>query len=849
MKARHATDLRGTRILLAYTVLTCHRKSQIAIEYCYQYSIANPSHSVFWAHAGTVAKFDQAYKDIVRYLCLPGWDAPQANVLQLVTDWLNNENHGSWLLVIDNADDRDVFFKSKSEQQTEQNPRLFKHLPNSRRGSIIITTRDKRVGELICDNKSAISIPVLDQQKSEAMLQSRVPKNLWSADDAHDLLRKLDNLPLAISQAAAFISNNSISIKEYLDMLHKSKLGIVDLLSEHSIDPRRDQDRPSSVIQTWKISFDQIREQEPKAADVLSLMAVLDHQGIPKALLSREGENVIELTSALGTLQAFSLITAETGGASFEMHRLVRLSTQKWLELQGDISKWQEEALVQLVRVFPDGDYDTWATCETLSPHALIVLQYQVTAKSDQLARASLLHDMACYEYQRGQYWVAFCHCDKAHTIREKQLGATHVDTLSSARALASILIVQGKYKEAEEMHREILEKRKTILGVDHEGTLQSMSDIGWALDCHGNYEAAERLHRQVLAYRERSLGPQHLEIFASKNYLALTLENQGNYEAAEQLYRQALEGRQEMLGLQRPDTLTYMRNLAAVLERQEKYEVAEKMLRQVLEIEETTLGPHHPNTLHTLSNLASVLDDLGNYDAVEQMYRQVLEIIEEMLGPQHPNTLASLNNLAIVHERLEKHGPAEQMHRQVLEIQEKTLGAQNPDTLLSVYNLAVVLRHQSKFDEAETMLRQASKTVEDKQGLLALYTLRFVSELARLCYDQGDLSQAIELMQRAQNGFQEAFGDNHPRTRRSAEWLSRFLAEKAEEAVGESAEAGESKIATEDAVSKLTSPECSLTITTALPRRPKWSRFLTLRPKTSPSQRNNHRITQSHAV
>ena len=55
----------------------------------------------------------------------------------------------------------------------------------------------------------------------------------------------------------------------------------------------------------------QINRQKPRAADILSLMAVLDRQGVPRALIEREDERKTELMTAIGTLQAFSLISVE----------------------------------------------------------------------------------------------------------------------------------------------------------------------------------------------------------------------------------------------------------------------------------------------------------------------------------------------------------------------------------------------------------------------------------------------------------------------------------------------------------------------------------------------------------
>ncbi len=43
----------------------------------------------------------------------------------------------------------------------------------------------------------------------------------------------------------------------------------------------------------------------------MSVMAALDRQGVPKSILERDGEKRIEFMTAIGTLQAFSLINTE----------------------------------------------------------------------------------------------------------------------------------------------------------------------------------------------------------------------------------------------------------------------------------------------------------------------------------------------------------------------------------------------------------------------------------------------------------------------------------------------------------------------------------------------------------
>jgi hypothetical protein len=110
---------------------------------------------------------------------------------------------------------------------------------------------------------------------------------------------------------------------KYLTLYRYSEVSQSRLLNEDSGDLRRDLGVPNSVIRTWQISFDQIKCKWLSAADLLSLMVMLDRQGIPDVLFSASCPNALDLEAALGPLDEFSLISIENKGASFEIHQLV----------------------------------------------------------------------------------------------------------------------------------------------------------------------------------------------------------------------------------------------------------------------------------------------------------------------------------------------------------------------------------------------------------------------------------------------------------------------------------------------------------------------------------------------
>ncbi|KAK8071889.1 ATP GTP binding protein [Apiospora saccharicola] len=72
---------------------------------------------------------------------------------------------------------------------------------------------------------------------------------------------------------------------------------------------------------------------------------------------------------------------------------------------------------------------------------------------------------------------------------------------------LAFVLDRQGKYGEAEQMHRQTLELRVKVLGQEHPDTLTNMNNLAFVLESQGKYLEAEQMHRQTLELMEKVLG------------------------------------------------------------------------------------------------------------------------------------------------------------------------------------------------------------------------------------------------------------------------------------------------------------------------------------------------------
>ena len=613
-------------------------------------------------------------------------------------------------MIIDNADDSEVFFKSHkgdlgnsgAMNQPPLKTGLGSYIPECSHGSILVTTRNKQVGIKLTRNRDVIEVAAMSQAESIELIRKRIEGDSSDDSDLAVLTEQLGNLPLTLVQAAAFIQENTLSIKTYLDILQSSDEARVNLLSQAFEEMGRDSAVPNAVTTTWMISFNQIKEQQPYAAGLLSLMSFFNRQDIPKSLLSHDEKDLVELEKALGVLKAYSFITASVQDKSFNMHRLIHLVTRKWLEIEGEAGQWAERGLAAVAESFPSADYENWTECAALLPHSYAVLH---SAKDETAVLVYLLYNTASYLWYRVQWKGAEKLYTQAFKIGTRVQGSEHPNTLATMNGLASTYRELGQLDKAEPLGEGVLEIMKRVLGLDHPDTLTSMNSLAITYYQLGQLDKAEPLGQEVLKIRKRLLGLEHPYTLTTMNNLASTYRQLGQLDKAEPLGEEVLKIRKRVLGPEHPDTLKSMGDLALTYVELGQLDKAEQLGEEVLKIMKRVLGPEHPGTLSSMNNLASTYGDLGQLDMAEQLGEEVLKIRKRVLGPDHPDTLIIMNNLASTYLELEQLDKAEQLGEEVLKMMKRVLGPEHRSTLTSMHHLAITWKKQSRDRDAIGLL------------------------------------------------------------------------------------------------------------------------------------------------
>jgi hypothetical protein len=367
--------------------------------------------------------------------------------------------------------------------------------------------------------------------------------------------------------------------------------------------------------------------------------------------------------------------------------------------------------------------------------------------------------DFTAFISARIDWWRKLADLWKRHQPE----GARSLDTLSG---LAAMLHAQGRFGEAEEVERQILESSERVLGSDHPDTLSSMNNLAQTLYAKGDRARAQELQEQVVEAMARLQGKEHPDTLTSTNNLAQTLKAQGDLARAQELEKQVLETRARLQGKEHPDTLMSMNNLAQTLKAQGSLARAHELQEQVLEARARLLGKEHPDTLTSMNNLAQTLKAQGDLARAHELQEQVVEAMARLLGKEHPNTLTSMNNLAQTLYAQGDLAGACRLQEQVLEARARLLGKGHPNTLTSMNNLAQTLYAQEDLAGARKLQEQVVEAMTRLLGKKHPNTLTSMLNLAQMLQTEGDLAGAEQLYRLALEGRKRSvLGADHPDT------------------------------------------------------------------------------------
>ncbi|KAH7078154.1 hypothetical protein BKA63DRAFT_280602 [Paraphoma chrysanthemicola] len=767
---------------LALTGIGGVGKSQIAIEFAHRVRVATPQMWVFWVDAKDAASVKASYTKIAGALHLPGWDEQNADVLTMVKTWLVDESHGPWMMVVDSADDTSVLTTPVHKpQHTTASvdvallPQLREFLPISRNGSVLITSTNSEAAHMLTGNfANHVDLEEMTESEALALLKSKLHRKVvYSEDQATELVKAAECMPLAISQTAAHISADypRFDLAKAIEKLNNPGQDTSRLLEGSVHESNRDVRRTNSIVKSWHLNFQYVHERSPSAARLFSLMCLFDRQGIPEALLT--GQYGEEATAAVArtkphlslwkrirrrrlrrhskrtlepkdatkdtrssfdddwrVLNSLMLIKTNLDGHHFNMHRLIQHTTQRWLEINGELKAWMRRYIALMVQYFPKPIHDNWRVCDYLYPHAQQVIHYRPSDEPTLRLWGPLIQAVARFAYSNGNYIVAERFGRLALEALVAIAGERNEITLRCLQDLGMALSVLGLRDDAESMYRRAWIGRQTLLGKDHLETLESGKSLGSILNSLGRNEEGEAIHARIVESYERVFGPSHIETQTLLSNLGLGHIMSGRLEQGEKMYHRVQVTRDDDLGAQSDESYQYKRALAALSNLQGKNAEAEDVHQEVVQFYIAKHGLHHAETIKSINFLCDALVKQNKVDEALPWYRRIQDAYPDLDEKAREPALESLDHLAQLLSQLAQLEEAERVARHMINEREKLLGMNDPDTALGYHTLADILTQQEQFRPALDMYEVAYTRLRDRSGAEHEDVIDFLNDL-----------------------------------------------------------------------------------------------------------------------
>lgn len=354
------------------------------------------------------------------------------------------------------------------------------------------------------------------------------------------------------------------------------------------------------------------------------------------------------------------------------------------------------------------------------------------------------------------------------HTLREAEnairqelrdlehaLGKSSKMWLINAGKLAGICEYLGRWRDAEELRKDLLLIYRTLLPEENRTTLRARQDLAATYEHLGRHQEAQELQRQVVDSKIKSPGKNHAETLQSMSHLAFMYRSTRDWEQAKKLELYIMEERIKTLGEEHADTLHTMNSLALIYHEQDLWEKSRELWLRVVEMSRRALGDEDPRTLVHTHDLAVAYRDRGCLQEAKELQEQIVKTSNEVFGERSHRTLGSMAELArtlwrqgarceaenllrkvlaltgdsMKEERFtwtvmidlggmlnlrDNCAEAVSLHQEVLSSRTKVLGRKHPDTIESMRNLARTFEKQEMFAEAELMFREIAALIGD---------------------------------------------------------------------------------------------------------------------------------------
>lgn len=572
-------------------------KTQVAMQLAYWMKENKANQSIFWLSAQSMPWFEKTCTDVVKSLATTVDDDPK----QALRQYLGSKVTGNWFLIIDNADDIKIMCTSAQSRDTLG---ILDYIPESENGRVLFTTRSQEVA-VVCAGVNVIELQEMTKNEAKDLFtRSLIRKeHLDKSQDGitDDLLQILTCLPLAIAQAAAYINMKKIPISEYLRLCKSTDQDMIELLKVGLRGGTYNDETRQAVATTWIISFSQIRETCPLAADFLLSIGWIEPKAIPRCILPHDRETSEQAkTDAIGTLCGYGFLGWREDGETLDMQSLVHLAVRSWAQgadPEGTANK-RDKVVNHIASIFPSNDWDHRDKWRQYMPHALRLIRASAKPNIRTEIDAILAYKSGiCLQFD-GRLAEALEVLNLAVRLQDALLPDNHPDRLRAQYELANVYRTTGNAEKAVSLLQHVVSIRESTATDNIFELFAAKHLLARALLATGQTKQAVELQEQVVALGAKPLPENDTNRIAAEHCLAVAYHANGQVKEAVALHRAIVDRIRRIWPGDHPDRLVSEYEFARASLANGQVADARRQLEEVLGLQEEVLHDGHPDVV-----------------------------------------------------------------------------------------------------------------------------------------------------------------------------------------------------------------------------------------------------------
>jgi tetratricopeptide repeat protein/NB-ARC domain-containing protein len=755
-------------------------KSQIAIEYVYRH--VGDYDLVWWVRSERPNQIQQDLTELAVQLGLPV-NAEVSVAVPAVLEALRlGRPYRNWLLIFDNAEVPDE---------------VMDFFPTSGTGKILVTSRNHTWTKAA----TSLEVDVFAREESKALLRRRGPE--LSDEEADDVAEVLGDLPLAIEQAAVWLSETGMPVDEYLHLFKEKHEKAAELLQDVA---------PAAyelpVAAAWNVSLDQLRSSEPAALQLLQVCAFFAPEPISRSLLSgaRNVDGPTELIAALSdpirlaravrAINQYALAKISHRDNTIMLHRLVQRVLVHQMDPQ-EAAELRHCGHQLLANSDPQGPELAlrWPQYLDLLPH---ILYSDIVDCDDAWVRALVLNALE-FLFRWGDNRGYLRLAERAATAWTDKLGIDDGQVQNATLHLGRALRLRGRFQEAYEHHARVRDALVASRGPEDERTLSAQYYVSADLRYLGQFAQAMEIDRESFESFRRRFGDDDPLTLQQAHLYAIGLRLTGDPAAALDLDRDTYQRLVNVFGENDVRTLASLSAIAVDEMECGNHQEARELTRENVDRIRRTFGENFRGLAESLSAWSVMERKAGDHGRALQLSTEALERYRQHFGSSSPGTISAALNHAVNLRQAGRLKDSIVLARATAEDYLKMFGREHPNTPTANVNLAVALRLNGHAEEARRLDTAAHELLVHVLGEDHPRSVVCAINLASDHYALGDFQGALERDRDTLARAARTLGREHPTTLACA--LNHALDLRA---VGEEAEAETRFTATVDALRKV---------------------------------------------